>query len=216
MILAVLLLQAAPTVAAVDRLPPADAGVAVLRGKAHGPIEAVAVVEPGHLPPPGFVDRDLIERPVRDGSGCVRRRWRASFRSLTLSQEGPFVLDSVYAMTEVALAATSTCPTSAYVHLNPGIDQGMGLATLTRAERIRTGHIRVAFDCKDQTGDAGFCRNRASILRELRTRRPWIMTREKGGLAVSMKGQTPGVVTMRFDPQAPDRVNVVKAYPSPF
>ncbi|WP_336944600.1 hypothetical protein [Sphingomonas panni] len=216
MILAVLLLQAAPTVAAVDRLPPAEAGTVVLRGKTHGPVEAVEVVPLGHMAPPGFVERDLVERPVPTDGGCVRRRWRASFRSPTLERDGPFVLDSVYAMTEVALTATATCPTSDYVHLNPGIEPGKGLATLLRADGIRTGRIRVAFGCKDHIGDAGFCRNRASILRELRTRRPWIMTWEDGRLAVSMKGRTPGIVTLRLDPHAPDRVNVVKAVPAPF
>ncbi|KQM57292.1 hypothetical protein ASE65_13325 [Sphingomonas sp. Leaf16] len=211
-----MLAQAAPTVAAVDQLSPAEAGATVLRGKTHAPVEAVAMVEPGHLAPPGFVERDLIEQPVRNGSGCVRRRWRAIFRSPTLERHGPFILDSVYAMTEIVLTGRSACPTTGYVHVNPGIDQMAGLAMLAQVEAVRTGRVRVAFDCKDDTGDAKFCRSRASILQDLATRKSWILSRDGGGFAVSLKGQTRSIVTMQFDPRNPDRVVVTKTYPAPF
>lgn len=211
-----LVLQAAPTVAAVDQMVPAEAGAAVLGGKTHEPIAAVVKVEPGHIASPGFVDRDLIEQPVRNGSGCARHRWRDSFRSPTLERRGPFVLDTVYAMTEVALTATSACPTTDYVQLNPGIDKMTGLAALAQFERVRTGRVRVAFDCRDDTGDAGFCRSRATILRELAGRRAWIMSRTGDGFAVSLQGQTPAIVKLQVHPRTPGRASVSKTFPPPF
>lgn len=215
--LAVLLLQAAvPTLAEVERMTPAEVGAVVLRGRAHEPIEAIETNPNDHLPFPDIVERYLVERPVRAGTGCVRRRWRAQFERPATGDVRAAALQSVNATTEVALATASACPTAGYVHLNPSLKAPVALNVLTMAERIRTGRQVATFACTDETGGADFCTSRKSILRDLAGRRAGMMTQEEGGFAIAFFGSRGAVVTMQIDPRTPDRVSVERSYPAPF
>lgn len=218
MILPALLLQVAtgPTVAAFDRLPPEGAGVVALEGKDHAPIERVEHVPPGPVPPPGLIERDLIERPARNGAACVRKRWRAAFAPSGPDRQAAHVLESVHPVNEIALAKADGCPTGEYVHVNPGLDVATAIDVLKVADPMLTARRSVRFACKDETGGGEFCRSRASILRAIASRTPWVITRADRGFEIWLHGSQPDVITLRFDPRAPDRASIILKYPAPF
>ncbi|MEH3038610.1 MAG: hypothetical protein PGN21_00860 [Sphingomonas paucimobilis] len=214
--LAVLLQAAVPRLAEIERMTPVEAGAVVLRGRAHEPIDAVETNSTDPLPFPNIVERYLIGRPVRAGTGCVRRRWRAQFELPATGDVAAAALQSVNATTEVAPAMAGACPTTEYVRLNPYLEAPVALNVLTLAERIRTGRQVATFACTDETGGTDFCTSRESILRDLAGRRPGIMTQEQGGFAVSFFGRRRAVVTMQVDPRTQNRVSVERSYPAPF
>jgi len=206
--------SAAPTYAAVSRLPPAVAGDRLLSGRQHGRIMSVEAPT-GGMTPTGTVEAQLVEQPSAQGPRCVRTRWTVKFFASPDQDIGSAAPDTIYSTTDIALVHTSACPTKGYVHLKPGLDQEQGFAALAVLQRARSSAPGVRLTCSDQTS-SGLCADDRTTRRALAAIAPWAISRDAGDLLIWLGTGGRIVTELRFDPAAPDRIAVERRFPAPF
>ncbi|RXD05099.1 hypothetical protein EQZ23_08245 [Sphingomonas sp. UV9] len=208
-----------PTIAAVLRLSPADAGTLVLLGQDHRRIETVVSPPPQGLQPPGMSELELVEHATFETQGCVRKRWTAVFARSPERAGEAATLFSVRGGTEVTMAESGACPDGQYVRVNPGIEPARAFDALAQLGHIQSGRGqsgrgKVRFSCSDSTSSR-LCANAGTTQHRLAGLSPW---------AVSFIGETvvfwlgtPGqvVTEVRFDTGTPDRVFVDRRIPAP-
>lgn len=204
-----------PTLQEVLQLPPAAAGDRVLQGKSHRRIASLHNMN-DITRPPGIEELKLVEEAVVSEGGCSRKRWTAIFRHRENSDLALATLTSSYSTTEIKLAASATCGSDNYVHLNPGVDLETGFTALAKLDDMRAGLGNHQYACTDETG-SGLCKDAASIRRELAALSPWFVTRKDKYLELVL-GTTPGqvVTAVRFKLERPDAVEVTRRIPPPF
>ncbi|MFS0735904.1 hypothetical protein ABC347_02535 [Sphingomonas sp. 1P06PA] len=207
-----LLLQSAPTLSDIARMPPAKAGETVLRDQDHQPIDSVETPAIGGLEPPGLRRLEFVERARKDGPGCTRRRWHARFQA-----DGPDrapILSGISSTSEIAALVAETCANSEYVHLNSGVEPARGFAALERLRQLRLNEKTPRFHCTDTTR-SGLCASDESIIRELTRLSPWAISARNAAtmLWLGTKGQV--VTELTFDPATPDRVTIDRRIPAP-
>lgn len=212
-----LLLQTAPapTLVTVEKLPPERAGELLLAGRAAAPI--VATVRPRPIGPgvPGLIDYELIESARAVPGGCLRRRWRASFAGKHPATPENAVFASARPVEEVALAESKRCPASDYSGLQLGTSAAQGLVILARFRDTLTKPGKIEFACKSEVA-SGLCATAAATRSALRAERVWMIT-DRGEASELWLG-TPGqvVTIVRFNPDAPRQMSVLRKIPAPF
>jgi hypothetical protein len=207
--LSLMLASSAPTLAEVNRLPPAAAGDLVLQGKDHAPIEEVTTPPPQPLTPPGWSELHLVERPVLIGRACSRTRWVATFARDFNAPESSSALRNTYGRPELGLAPSGQC-SGTYVHLNLGIAPGKAVTALEQLEQIRTGQRKVHFACSDSTS-SDLCRDDATIRRGLARLTPLVVSPHGKAVVFWLDSMT----SVGFLPEDLDEVVVTRAVPPP-
>ena len=209
------MLQAAPTLATVESLPPGEAGGLVLAGKDHGPIAAIVVPRLNNLPP-GFAERQLVERPVAEKGGCVRKRWTVTFARKAGETESRVEGSDIWAGTEIALPGLAGCPDDDYVRLDPGLEPTQALPALKYLDALRGGDARASFTCSDQT-TSDLCGDPKALRQKLAGLSPWALTRQNGQMVFWLGAPGAVVVTeVRYRPDRLDQVTVSRKIPAPF
>lgn len=210
-----LLAVAAPTLAAIRRLPPEAAGEAALAGLPHAPIVAVRSVSPG-LTPPGLTELEMIERarPLA-GGGCLRQRWVVTFSGPALQAANLRRLDGARPRREIAAQDNRRCPTGVYAEVGPGLSPPMAVAELARAAAWQAGREPPAYRCSDETS-SNLCATPTMLRNGLAPLRPWMVAREGEDVLIWL-GHRAGVVTeLRYSRADPGVVHVTRRIPAPF
>ena len=209
-----LALQAAPTLAMVESLPPGEAGELVLAGRDHGPIAAIVVPRLNDLPP-GFAERQLVERPVAEKDGCVRKRWTVTFARKAGEAESRPESSDLWAGIEVALPGLAGCPDDGYVRLDPGLAPIQALPALKHLDALRSGDAQASFTCSDQT-TSDLCGDPKALRRKLAALSPWALTRQNEQMIfwLGVPGQV--VTEVRYSLAHPKHVTVARRIPAPF
>ena len=214
MVLPALFLQPAadqPTLAAITRMNPADAGKLLLGERQHLPVVEVSPPNPIYVP--GMVKLNLFEQPAPEGSGCLRHRWTASFHFQPGADPASGKLTDVYDGTEVALRASSECPKDGYVYLNPTVSLDDGFAVLRWFATVRAAESKTRLTCEDTTR-SNFCANEQSVRRELAIYTPSTVSVDQGELIIWFRGMAGTEV--RYTPGAPNTLRVRRYIPPPF
>lgn len=209
-----LVVQDAPTLAMVQRLPPAAAGELVLRGKNRQPIEAVVPEPNTALQPPGHSDLEMVERAVAGAEGCSRVRWRVGFAAPVGEPKDMGAMQSAYPSTEVALARGGRCPVGGYVRVNSGATVQVAFRALGILATLPKRSTRAEFACVDETS-SNLCASPKAIRAELATLTRWAVNQD--GDVVEFWLDAPGraVTKVRFSLAAPAKVSVRRRVPPP-
>jgi hypothetical protein len=216
MILATMaVLAAAPTLAAVDSLPPKVAGEIALAGQDHAPIVRITAPKAGHMGIPGTVERQMIERPVADAEGCFRKRWTVRFRQREGLAEREAELSDASAIAEVALPAPAGCPDDGYVHVNPGLEPAQALAELSYLDEVRLRGAPVRFTCADET-PSKLCVDPTQIRQALAKLTPWAVTHRDGDMVFWLDGPGGAVTEVRYRLPHTGEIAVSRRIPAPF
>jgi hypothetical protein len=196
-----------------EALPPLEAGVRALEGKAH---RAIVKVEPvsASMAPPGIYEYRSLEEPVDVAGGCQRTRWTATFTS-GRNPRDQAVLRDVHAGTEVALKRGASCELAAFAYLNPGSDADRALFALQQLREIAEGRRDAEFACRTESGP-DICAG-AQTIRQALQADPYLMTARKGETAeITLGSPTTRITRVSFDPRDPATVQVVRTIPAPF
>ena len=215
MLLAVLASEPMPTVTLgeVEALPPEQAGELVLAGREHEPI--VSVTRIGGMLPPGITELELIERARPVPGGCVRRSWTAVFNDPAAGQEAARPLSTLRGKEQVALPSGRGCPASGYTGRDAATSRERALELLRVLDRALARGSAPTFECRDETG-GDLCASPAKIRTALAALRPWGVG-ERLGTAEYWLGIPGQVITkVRFRPDQPGQVSVLRLIPPPF
>jgi len=208
------MLQAAPTLAMVESLPPGEAGGLVLAGKDHGPIAAIVVPRLNDLPP-GFAERQLVERPVAEKGACVRKRWTVTFARKAGETESRVESSDIWAGIEIALPGLAGCPDDDYLRLDPGLKPIQALPALKHLDALRRGDAQASFTCSDQT-TSDLCADPKALRQKLAALSPWALTRQNGQMVFWLGVPGEVVTELRYSTDRLDQVTVSRKIPAPF
>lgn len=206
--------EAAPTLKTIKLLSAQAAGELALNGRDHRPISKIASPPNRALLPPGIEELDLFEIASAQAGGCVRKKWRVTFRYGPGKSVDEATVTDAYASTEVALVRPSGCNDSAFAHINGELEMREAMVALKYLDDILRGKVAVQFSCSDTTNSA-LCGNSQRIRSELANESPWAVMR-RGDSTIMWLGETGQVVTeVRYERDSPDQVTVERRIPSP-
>lgn len=202
------------TIAEVIEKEPSMAGELVLRGEQHKTVVAVEQVEEDMFPP-NFTQLHLVEEASMSGNRCERKRWTATFQGLPGDDSAAEVLTGAYSVTEITISDADICPSDGYAHLDPSVDAQQGFAALVVLDELRSGSVKVEFECADQIS-SDLCSSPETIRDELTRLSPWAISRAEGDLELWLG--TPGqvITAVRINPTKPQRARIERRIPAPF
>lgn len=205
--------QPQPTLGQIEAMPPASAGLLILPQTNTSIAKVARATDP--MAPPGQLELELIEAPFHLANGCLRQRWTATFRHGQDQAEADATWASASVKPEVSLPTTDDCPEDGYTMLSGDIDPAEALTFLHVLDRISSGAIRATFACRSRLEPA-FCSSPRATRAGLRANRPWNVLRLNGLAELWLRQPGELVTTVRFRPDDPTRVSIVRDLPPPF
>lgn len=213
---ALMLMQSAkaPTLGAVEALPPFLAGELALQDEPHGQIVSVEKRQQIGLGLPYTVERQLVEQASFDGRGCIRVRWTAEFVLSPGQDWNSAWLNGKRRSVEIKDSKSKKCPAGQYVQLNEALDSDWHFGALSQLRQVQSGRRKVRFNCSDETS-SNICESQKVTRGELAKLVPWLLTRKRDGVLFVLGNRGGVVTTMEFDAANPSSVSVSRRVPAP-
>lgn len=121
------------------------------------------------------------------------------------------ILLTVEEKREVIVTNAAICPANGYIDVDSRVDAAAAIGALVRFDNVLTEQVKVEFACDDQT-QTGFCKDGASIRRELKLLRPMEITGEGSVVTLMFLGKR-YLTLVSLDTATPDRVQVRNIVP---
>src|SRR5687768_8426848 len=119
----------------LQTMPPTDIAQVALAGRDHGPIVRVEKERDLHNPS-GEHHYKVYEAAKAVPGGCRRRVWWVTFSAKRGDPDSPARLMTPTPTTQVALEQDGSCENASFAHLNPGLEEEQGFATLRRVRQL--------------------------------------------------------------------------------